>query len=476
MLPALLAGLRAEEKQLATLSKKKSPRTRFVCQNCGYVSAKWMGRCTECGAWNSFVEEIIAAPQTTQPRRPLAPTSRPQPLSAISVDEEVRLNTDSQEFDRVLGGGIVKGSVVLIGGQPGIGKSTLLLQRAGSLARTGLKVLYVTGEESLRQLKLRAARLGVSADLLYVVAETDLQTVLDGVNELQPDLLVVDSIQTITSPAFESAPGSVTQVRECAHAFTRLAKEEGLPIFLVGHVTKEGYLAGPKVLEHVVDALLLFEGDAQHLYRVLRAVKNRYGSTAEIGVFEMTDKGLRDVLNPSELFLSERLEKTPGSVVTPVLQGSRPLLLEVQALASPTHYGVPQRSATGFDPRRLPMILAVLEKRAGVQIATHDVFVNVAGGIRVDEPGVDLAVALAIASSALNRPVAQDLVVFGEIGLGGEVRSVQHADLRAGEAARLGFGRVMLPRSAAARLSRQRNGFRAVPVRTLQQALEEAFS
>ena len=434
-----------------------------------------MGRCTECGAWNSFVEEVVEPAPAAGSRTALSRAAKPLPLSAVSVDQEARLTTDSDEFDRVLGGGIVKGSVVLIGGQPGIGKSTLLLQRAGALARNGMKVLYVSGEESLRQLKLRAQRLNVNPDSLYVLAETNLEAILDTVRQFEPALLVVDSIQTITSPYFESAPGSVTQVRESAHAFTRLAKEEGLPVFLVGHVTKEGYLAGPKVLEHVVDALLLFEGDAQHLYRILRAAKNRYGSTSEIGVFEMTDQGLRDVVNPSELFLSERLQNTPGSVVTPVLQGSRPLLLEVQALASPTHYGVPQRSATGFDPRRLPMILAVLEKRAGVQIATHDVFVNVAGGIRVEEPGVDLAVALAIASSALNRPVAHDLVAFGEVGLGGEVRSVQHADLRAAEASRLGFRRVLLPRSAAARLSKKRGNFQPVPVRTLQQALQEAF-
>jgi len=457
---------------LAT-TRKKAPKTQFVCQNCGYTSPKWLGRCTECGAWNSFAEEtVVPARETAASRR--AAISEPKALHEVDSARYERIPSGSVEFDRVLGGGFVPGSVVLLGGQPGIGKSTILLQRAASLDSLGKRVLYVSGEESEQQIKLRANRLGIEGKNIFMLSEQDLDSILAAVESLKPDFLIVDSIQTVTRAEFESAPGSVTQVRECAHALTEVAKQRGMPVILVGHVTKEGYLAGPKILEHVVDASLMFEGDHQHPYRILRATKNRFGSTDEIGVFEMTERGLQEVTNPSEYFLSERSQGVPGSVITCLLRGSRPVLLEIQALTAVSHYSMPQRTCTGFDPRRLAMILAVLERRAGVNAGAHDVFVNVAGGIRVDEPAADLAVAVAIASSVRNRPVPPDLVALGEVGLTGEVRRVQFVGRRVQEAARLGFRRILAPRGIDRQLLRAVDA-QILQVGTLSETLKAAF-
>lgn len=429
------------------MGKRLSDKKQFVCQSCGYISPKWLGRCTECGAWNSFVEERV------QPRRGGGATSRsrleggrPKPLNEVQTSTFDRVSTGNREFDRVLGGGFVPGSVVLLGGQPGIGKSTILLQVAAALAAKRKKVLYVSGEESEEQIRLRADRLGIQGDHILLLSEQSLDGVLAALEAEKPDLLIVDSIQTIYHSEFESAPGSVTQVRECTSVLTTIAKQRNLPVILVGHVTKEGFLAGPKVLEHIVDASLFFEGDSQHPYRILRATKNRFGSTDEMGVFEMTGAGLREVPNPSEFFLSERTHDVPGSVVTCLVQGTRPVLLEIQALTTVSRYGMPQRTCTGFDPRRLAMLLAVLERRAGLNAGSHDVFVNVAGGIRAEEPAADLAVVAAVASSLKNRPAGADLVAFGEVGLAGEIRRVQHAERRLAEATRLGFCRMIVPK------------------------------
>ncbi|MDZ7373632.1 MAG: DNA repair protein RadA [candidate division KSB1 bacterium] len=455
--------------------KKDAARTHFVCQNCGAASPKWMGRCPDCGAWNSLVEERIEKP-AAGPRSQTKLTSRPRTLDQIPTTAASRLATGLGEFDRVLGGGFVAGEVVLLGGQPGIGKSTLLLQCCSHLEKSGHDILYVSGEESEEQIKLRADRLNITGAKIHLMSEQSLELIVSTIEAMNPDFVVVDSIQTVSREEFDSAPGSVTQVRECAHALTEIAKRTGTPVVMVGHVTKEGYLAGPKVVEHVVDALLLFEGDAQHPYRILRAMKNRFGSTDEIGVFEMTGLGLQEVHNPSELFLSERAEAVPGSVVTCVLQGSRPVLIEVQALTTVSHYSVPQRTCTGFDPRRLAMLLAVLERRAAINAGAHDVFVNIAGGMRIDEPAADLAVAVAVASSVKNRAIPRDVVVFGEVGLGGEVRRVQHTTWRVQEAFRLGFSRVVAPRAERRGLPPHGQNQTVEPVATLGEALRVLLS
>jgi len=451
-------------------SRKEAVRTQFVCQNCGMASPKWMGRCPECGAWNSFVEERVekAHRRAASEREWIV---APLPLDQVQTGPRLRVSTGMGELDRVLGGGFVPGSVVLLGGQPGIGKSTLLLQCSAAVSASGKRVLYASGEESEEQIKLRADRLGITGPNIQLLSAQALEAILAAVELVNPELVVVDSIQTVTRAEFDSAPGSVTQVRECAHAIAEMAKRRRIPTVLVGHVTKEGFLAGPKVLEHAVDALLLFEGDTQHPYRILRATKNRFGSTDEIGVFEMTGAGLQQVPNPSEFFLAERSTAVPGSLITCLIQGSRPLLIEVQALTTVTHYSVPQRTCTGFDPRRLAMLLAVLERRAGVKTGSHDVFLNVAGGIRIAEPGADLAVAAAVASSAKNRPVGQDVVAFGEVGLAGEVRRVQYAQRRIQEALRLGFGRVVAPRLLTERLEPE-EASRVFQVGSLAEALE----
>jgi len=355
--------------------RSKKEKTQYVCQSCGYISVRWMGRCSECQSWNSFTEEVVASKKSTS-RTDGKRTSAPVTLSEISLEQEERVRVGSDEFNRVLGGGIVSGSLILLGGDPGIGKSTLMLQEAAGLAKDGVAVLYVTGEESVKQTKLRARRLGLDSGKLFIYAETDVNSIINVTEQIEPGLMVVDSIQTVYQPAFESSPGTISQVRECALAFSNVAKHRNIPIFLIGHVTKEGYIAGPKVLEHMVDVLLQFEGDRDHFYRILRSVKNRFGSTREIGVFEMQEKGLIEVKNPSALFLEQRKENISGSSVICTMEGTRPFLVEIQALISPTSYGIPQRTSTGVDNKRLALLLAVLEKRVGFRLGTYDVFVN----------------------------------------------------------------------------------------------------
>ena len=447
----------------------KKPHSRFVCQTCGYESPRWIGKCPNCGAWNSCIEELIAPRSPSPHTRTDAAIPGAVPITDLSAELQGRLSTRIPELDRVLGGGIVRGSVVLVGGDPGIGKSTLMMQMAGGLG--GGAVLYVSGEESVHQIKLRADRLGLSPSKQFLVLpETNLDVVQTLLERTPPDLLIVDSIQTMYRPGLESAPGTVSQVREATALFVRFAKEKDVPVFVVGHVTKEGAIAGPKVVEHMVDTVLQFEGERQYAYRVLRALKNRFGSTNEIGVFEMLDRGLREVTNPSQVFLAERRAGTSGSAVVAGVEGTRPILLEVQALVAPASYGVPQRTATGFDSRRLQMLLAVLEKRVGLHVGQYDVFVNVAGGVRIDEPAADLGMALSIVSSLRDQPVDPDAVVTGEIGLGGEIRRVFQVEKRIMEAQKLGFTKMLIP-------SQNLAGTRTVPgIEILEAAsIEEAI-
>jgi len=443
-------------------------RTTFVCQNCGSSFPKWMGRCPDCGEWNTLVEQVE---ERAPARRPLVPISEPQPLPHITADAFQRLPVPMEEFSRVLGGGIVPGSVVLIGGDPGIGKSTLLLQLSALLARERGDTLYVSGEESVQQIRMRADRLGIAEERLYVLAEISLEQIVAHIERLNPTLAVVDSIQSVYTEALTSAAGSVSQVKECASTLLRLAKASGIPIFLVGHVTKAGAIAGPRVLEHIVDTVLYLEGDRYHAYRLLRSVKNRFGSTNEVGVFEMREEGLVEVSNPSEAFLAERLPDAAGST----MEGTRPLLVEIQALASVTSFGYPRRTANGIDPNRLLLLVAVLSKRVGLRLADQDVFVNVVGGLRVNEPAADLAVALSIASSFRNLPVAPDLAAVGEVGLSGELRTVSHLERRLHEVAKLGFARCLVPRSSRLR-GELPEGLEVLRARTLSDALEIALA
>lgn len=417
-------------------------KTVFVCQNCGAEEAKWMGRCNACGEWNTFVE--LRIPKETKRSEAGGPGrhSDPQTLEEITSGKVRRLNLNNKEFDRVLGGGIVPGSVVLIGGEPGIGKSTLALQVA---LRAGISSLYVSGEESPQQLKMRANRLGSTESECLVLAETNLEAILTQLEKTEPRMLIIDSIQTLYSGEIESAPGTVSQVRECAARLLKYAKETDVPVILIGHITKDGSIAGPKVLEHIVDTVLQFEGDTHHLYRILRSSKNRFGSTSEIGVFEMTGEGLREILNPSELLINQHPSGLSGSAIAANVEGIRPLLIEVQALVSTAVYGTPQRTSTGFDTRRLNMLLAVLEKRASFKLATKDVFINIAGGLRVDEPAIDMAVIAAILSSTADIPVDPFTCFAGEVGLSGEIRTVNRIEQRLGEADKLGMKRILLP-------------------------------
>ena len=419
----------------------------FVCQECGYTLPKWVGRCPDCGKWNTLVEELVA-PEGRSPatHRRIAAEGYTQPQLIVNVQasEQERLKSGIEEFDRVLGGGAVPGSVALIGGDPGIGKSTLLLQATDRLSQRYGTVLYVSGEESATQTKLRADRLGIRSPQLYILCETDVDAIERHIAELSPRAVVVDSIQTTYKPDIQSTPGNVTQVRESTATLMYIAKSQAIPIFIVGHMTKEGAIAGPKVLEHMVDTVLYLEGDAYHMYRILRAVKNRFGSTNEIGVFEMRDTGLVEITNPSEMLLSERQEDVSGSVVVSILEGTRPILLELQALVAPANFGMPRRTSNGVDRNRLALLLAVLDKRAGFHIQNSDVFVNVVGGMQAVEPGVDLGTILAIASNFKNAPVDAKTVVIGEVGLGGEVRAVYQAEKRVREAAKLGFARAIV--------------------------------
>jgi len=451
-------------------SSKKNSKIHFVCHNCGYETLRWLGRCPECGEWNTLVEEKIST-VTRRVGDERKTDSRPIPLSEIEFTDEQRYLSPSNEFNRVLGGGIVPGSLLLLGGEPGIGKSTLMLQEATSLANNNVKVFYVSGEESIAQTKIRAVRLGLDSANLYILAETNIDVVLEAIESLNPNLVIVDSIQTIYNPVLQSAPGSVSQVRECALQFLSVAKNKRLPIFLIGHVTKDGFLAGPKVLEHMVDTLLFFEGDRNHFFRLIRAVKNRFGSTNEIGVFEMSDRGLVEVANPSAIFLSERHSNSPGSTVICILEGTRPILVEIQALASPTSYGLPQRTTTGVDAKRLAMLLAVLEKRVGIRVGTSDIFVNVVGGVKINETAADLGIIVALASSAKNRPIDPKTILIGEVGLGGEIRAVSKIEARLREAQKLGFSTALIPQVSLKTLS-PRKDFQAIGVDSVRQALE----
>ncbi len=452
-------------------------KTVFACQNCGYQSPKWLGKCPDCGTWNAFVEEQLtpalerSGPSLTISERDIPPQS----ILTIATTEEGRTKIGMGEFDRVLGGGLVIGSVVLIGGDPGIGKSTLLLQALNHLAKKETSVLYVSGEESVRQIKLRSDRIGVSAQKLFVLAENSLEKILDEIKKLKPRVVVIDSIQTLFSLQLQSAPGSIGQVRESAGKLMLLSKSTNVSTFLIGHVTKEGAIAGPRVLEHMVDTVLYFEGDRGHPYRILRAVKNRFGSTNEIGVFEMKDGGLEEVANPSELFLAERPIDVPGSVVISSLEGSRPILVELQALVSPTSYGMPRRTAIGVDPNRVSLLVAVLEKKVGINLAQQDIFVNVAGGVRVDEPAVDLGIVSAVASSALDKPIPSKTMVIGEVGLAGEVRGIHQAEIRMREAAKLGFRRCLLPETNRSRIAGDFGDMEIVGIRSVEETLEILF-
>jgi DNA repair protein RadA/Sms len=449
-------------------------KTVFSCQSCGYQSPKWLGRCPDCGNWNSFAEEDYAAPASKSKERVALYKDEPVLLKDVELKEESRFITGITEIDRVLGGGIVRGSVVLIGGDPGVGKSTISLQISNHLTKQGIKVLYVSGEESVSQTKLRARRLAEadkSGDL-YIVNQTDLSLITEYIRRLHPQVVIIDSIQVLFEPSISSSSGSVTQVRECAGILTQLAKTSGTAVFIIGHVTKEGTLAGPRVLEHIVDTVLYFEGDRFSVYRILRAVKNRFGSTNEIGVFEMTQGGLKEVKNPSEIFLSERPKDVSGSVVVSILEGTRPLLVEIQALVSRSAFGYARRRAQGFDYNRLSLLVAVLEKRIGLHLEAEDIFVNVAGGIKIEDPAADLAVAVAITSAFREKLILSDAVVLGEVGLAGEIRSIHQPLLRINEAQKLGFKRCIIPRTNHRNLSLKKDSIEVIPVSELKEALD----
>ena len=448
-------------------------KTVFSCQNCGHQSPKWLGRCPDCSSWNSFVEEDYTPPVAKAKERVALYNDEPVLLKDVEAKEENRLKTNILELDRVLGGGIVRGSVVLIGGDPGVGKSTISLQISNQLTGRGQTVLYVSGEESVAQTKLRAKRLGpAEAGNLYIVNQTDLSLIVEYIKKLEPDVVIIDSIQVMFEPSISSSPGSVSQVRECAGILTQLAKTSGTSIFIIGHVTKEGAIAGPRVLEHIVDTVLYFEGDRFSIYRILRAVKNRFGSTNEIGVFEMNSKGLAEVKNPSEIFLSERPKDVSGSVVVSILEGSRPLLVEVQSLVSKSSFGYARRRAQGFDYNRLSLLVAVLEKRIGLALEAEDIFINVAGGIKVEDPGADLGVAVAVCSAFREQQVLPETVVLGEIGLAGKIRSISQAVLRINEAEKLGFKHCVLPRNNYKNLKMDKKAMELIPVSTLKEALD----
>lgn len=457
--------------------------TKFVCRECGYETSKWLGKCPECEAWNSFDELMDPGDDVSSAgfsrAKPRVPAAEPVAITEVQARAEDRMSTSVRELDRVLGGGIVPGSLVLVGGDPGIGKSTLLLSAAKAIATSFGPVLYVSGEESLAQVKLRADRIDASANRLYLLSETDVEEIQGAIARLSPVMVVVDSIQTIAHPELKSAPGTVSQVRECAASLLRTAKTQGPAVFLVGHVTKAGAIAGPRVLEHIVDTVLYFEGERHNAYRILRAVKNRFGSTNEIGIFEMRDAGLFEVANPSQAFLSERPAGVAGSTVVPSLEGTRPVLVEIQALVASMALGIPRRVSTGVDSGRVAIILAVLDRRVGLHLGADDVYVSCAGGMRVDEPAADLGIAVAVASAFRGKPVGPRTAVFGEIGLLGEVRAVSKPEVRAAEAAKLGFRRCVMPeanvRHTAATLPGIGAEVELVGVKTVYEALEAAL-
>lgn len=445
-------------------------KIKYICSNCGYESLRWLGKCPECESWNSFTEEIL---ETSKRKISTAKTNvTVTSIGEISATEDDRIKTNIAEFDRVLGGGLMPGSVILLGGDPGIGKSTLAMQAA---ANVKAKVLYVTGEESEKQIKLRSSRLNLKSGDFFVFAETDLAHIIAAINKVEPAVVVIDSIQTMYRAELENSPGTITQIRECTSLLMEAAKKKHFCVIIIGHVTKEGMIAGPKILEHIVDTVIQFEGETNHTFRILRSLKNRFGSTNEIGIFEMRGNGLQEVINPSELFLSERDKKIPGSVITSTMEGTRPILLEVQALVTPSNFGYPQRVTTGFDQRRLSILLAVLEKRAHLPVSANNVFINMAGGVKISEPAVDLAVCLSIVSSLKDKIIDNQTVVIGEIGLGGEVRSVGNIEKRIQEAEKLGFKNVLIPVNNSKNLQ-VNSKIKIIPVENLTTVLNQLLA
>jgi DNA repair protein RadA/Sms len=449
----------------------------YFCQNCGNQSPKWIGKCPVCGEWNTYVEEVVdKAEEKLKEKRGHTSKkneeARPVPIRDVHELEAHRIDAKDNELNRVLGGGIVPGSLILIGGDPGIGKSTLMLQIALNLK--GVKVLYVTGEESDRQIKLRADRIGIKNEECFILAETNTQQIFKQAHELQPDLMIIDSIQTLSTIYVESPPGSVSQVRECTAELQRYSKDSSVPVFLIGHITKDGMIAGPKVLEHIVDTVLQFEGDRNYTYRILRTTKNRFGSTSEIGIYEMVGEGLRPVLNPSEILLTQREEELSGIAIAAMMEGTRPFLIETQALVTPAFYGTPQRSSTGFDVRRLNMLLAVLEKRAGFRFGTKDVFLNIAGGLKVEDPAIDLAVISALTSSYNDIPVPSKVAFAAEVGLSGEVRAVSRVDQRISEADKLGFEKIFISKFNQ-KIDTKKFNIEIITISRVQQLMEDLF-
>ncbi len=450
-------------------------KTAFFCQNCGAQSGKWIGKCPSCGEWNTYVEEVVekSLPGKGSSVKQRATAARPRLINEIEAREEERFSSANQELDRVLGGGIVPGALVLVGGEPGIGKSTLMLQVALNIPHK--KVLYISGEESELQIKMRAQRLGLLHSNCYILTETNTENIFHHVHEVAPDLLVIDSIQTLTTPSIESSAGSISQIRECSSEFQKYSKENGIPVFLIGHITKEGSLAGPKLLEHMVDTVLQFEGDHNHVYRILRSQKNRFGSTSELGIFEMRSDGLREVSNPSEILLTSRDEPLSGITVSSTIEGMRPILIETQALISTAAYGTPQRSSTGFDVRRLNMLLAVLEKRCGFRLSIKDVFLNITGGLRVDDPAIDLGVICAILSSSEDIAVSDKTCFAAEVGLTGEIRPVTRIEQRIAEAQKLGFDEMFISRYSLKGIDPKAYSIKLHPVSKVEQVFSLLF-
>lgn len=448
-------------------------KTKYVCQSCGYENPKWLGKCPECMKWNTFVEEIEDKSSKSNHRETFVidkSLQKPVNINSITIKHEERFSSGINELNRVLGGGIVRGSLVLVGGDPGIGKSTLLLQVSESVAQSGKKVLYISGEESESQIKMRAERLNAKSENLYIMAENNLNIIEHNLEGFDPDLIILDSIQTVFTPDIASAPGTVSQIKEGTSRFMRISKKMGISTFVVGHVTKEGALAGPKIMEHMVDTVLYFEGERYNTYRLIRAVKNRFGSTNELGVFEMSEKGLQELENPSKALISEKPENASGSVIVSTVEGTRPMLLELQALVSPTSFGIPRRTATGIDFNRVNLLLAVLEKRAGMQIQNQDVYLNIVGGIKINEPSMDLGVILAVASGFRNIPISGEVAVTGEVGLTGEIRGVSYIEKRISECRKLGFKKIIIPKSNYEAV-KDVKGIEIWPVENVRQAI-----
>lgn len=455
-------------------SKKKST---FFCQSCGSQSATWLGKCPHCGGWNTYIEEVIKReddPKWSKEAVQSSGVSSPKPIQEITYSQDKRIDTRNQEFNRVLGGGLVPGSLLLIGGEPGIGKSTLLLQVA--LMAENLKILYVSGEESEQQIKMRAERVGFSNEQCYVLSETSTQQIFSHIENIVPDIVVIDSIQTLYTNNIDSSAGSISQIKECTAEFQRYAKATGVPVILIGHITKDGNIAGPKLMEHIVDCVLQFEGDRNYGYRILRSIKNRFGSTSELGIYEMDSNGLREVTNPSEILLSQRDEQLSGTAIAATMEGLRPMLIEVQALVSSAVYGTPQRSTTGFEIRRLSMLLAVLEKRCGFRLGSKDVFLNIAGGIKVDDPAIDLAVVSAILSSNVDIPVNPKICFAAEVGLSGEIRPSNRVEQRIAEADKLGFEKIFISKYNSKSIDQRKYNIEIIPVSIIEEVVTELFA